>query len=393
MKLKYIMKTLLIEINRTVTSFLAITLMLAVSFALLLFETTTYADYIYRMMYNQSVLSVKSSQLYIINTEYYKIFWTEEETKNYYDFIVGLNNKKEGICSGLYYTSYLNSEELLCISKELISIGKLEDVDGKAIEFTEKNSVAVGYELRDRYPIGSIISDKEHGVEYRVSQILKQNSEWLANSASVGIQPSINLDNFICMDAGANLEANGYINILNASNNSYLYHPTMEKQEADTYIQEYAKSMGIRVYDTISLQEKSKRRLSYAYNSQSVEMLFAINSFLLSVVGQYLAVIINLEYRKQTFGVLLTCKWTKRDVCRMSFMECTLRLILSLCIAIPVSYFAVKNMLGGTASKVFYWVLPVLVLALIINLACNSLIDKKISGYQIKELLGRGNRK
>lgn len=395
MKLRYIIKTLLIEINRFIRSFVATTLMLTISFALILFETTLYADYIYRMIHNQSLLSVDSAQLYIVNTEYYKMFWNEEEMKNYYSFIIGLNSKEDGINSGLYYLGYMNSNiELLCISKELIPIGKLKDIYGKDIEFKDANSVAVGYELKDKYPIGTIIIDEEHGTEYQVNQILERDSKWLGNDASGGLQPSINLDNLILLDADYHLEVSGYLNVINAANNSYLFHPTMKENDVNQYLQIHADGMGIQVYDSVSLQKKSEKMLIYAYNSQSIELLFAIISFILSMVGQYLAVIINMEYRKHFFSVLLACKWTGKDLCRMSIMECSLRLILSLCIAIPVSYFSVKNMLSGTAIEAFRWVLPVLLIILVLfNLICNKLIIHKMNNYQLKEMLVKGKWK
>ena len=96
----------------------------------------------------------------------------------------------------------------------------------------------------------------------------------------------------------------------------------------------------------------------------------------------------NLEYRKTVFGILLACKWTERDIQKLSFMECGLRLILGLAIAIPCSYFAVLNMLSGTAMEAYHWILPILIVIIVLmNLFFNKLIAKKISKYRRKELL------
>lgn len=390
MKGRYLIKTLCLEINRTLGRFFAITIMLGISFSLLLFESAMYLDYIYRLVENQSVLSVDDSRLYIINTEYYKIFWSGEETRNFYTFIHGLNQEQEGICAGLYYTDSLNADiEILCISKELIPIGTLADVDGNPIDFSEKQFVAVGYGLKDQYPVGTILLDKETGEEYQVNQILKKNSEWLANNASGGLQASIKLDDMFLMDANAHLETNGYVNILKGANNSYLYYPATSEEVVKAYVQEQAEQMGIRTYETVSLQEKSLGLLRYAYESDWIELFFSLVCLGLSIVAHYLSVIMNLKYRKYMFGVLLACKWTGRDIQKLSFLECSLHLFLGICIAIPCSYAAVVRVLGGTAIQTFYWILPASVIIFgLFNIADYHLIGRKLRTYRIKELLG-----
>ena len=389
MKLKYLVKTLYLEINRLLGSFVILTIMLGISFSLLIFESAMYLDYIYRIVHNESVLSVDTSQLYLINTEYYKIFWNEEEMKKFYEFIIGLNDEDEGICSGTYYTTYITPDlELLCVSETLLPIGKLSDIDGNDVKFDETNSIVVGYGLKDEYPIGTMILDEEHGVEYRVSQILERDSEWLANDASGGLQGAIKLDDFVLMDTNTHLENSGYVNILNAANNSYLYHSSMTQSELNDFIQKHADSEGIRVYEAVSLRTKTSSKLVYAYRSQSVELFFVLICFLISIIAQYLSVTMNLEYRKTVFGILLACKWTERDIQKLSFMECGLRLILGLAIAIPCSYFAVLNMLSGTAMEAYHWILPILIVIIVLmNLFFNKLIAKKISKYRRKELL------
>lgn len=389
MKVRYLIKTLFLEINRTLGRFLITTIMLGISFSLLLFETTMYLDYIYRIIENQSVLSVEDSRLYIINTEYYKIFWSGEETRSFYEFIHGLNQGQEGICAGLYYTGFLNSDiEILCISKELIPIGTLTDIDGNPIDFSQQQFVAVGYGLKEQYPVGTVILDEETGREYQVNQILQKNSEWLANNASGGLQSSIKLDNMLLMDANTHLETSGYVNVLNGANNSYLYHPTLSEEAVNAYVQEQAEQMGIRTYETVSLQEKSQSLLRYAYKSDWVELLFGIVCLGLSMTAQYLSVVMNLKYRKHMFGILLACKWTGRDIQWMSFLECSLRLVLGFGIAIPCSYAAINNVLGGTAVPTFYWILPVVVIILgLFNMTYYHLIGRKLRTYRIKELL------
>lgn len=387
MKVRYLIKTLLLEINRTLGRFLVTTIMLGISCALLLFETAMYLDYIYRIVENQRVLSVNASQLYIINTEYYKFFWSGEEMGSLHEFVHGLNQGKEGICAGLYYTNSLNSDiEILCISKELIPIGTLTDVDGNPIDFSEKQFVAVGYGLREQYPVGTIIVDEETGREYQVNQILGKNSEWLANNASGGLQTSIKLDDLILMDANTHLETCAYVN---GANNYYLYHPTLSEEAVNAYVQEQAEQKGIRTYATVSLQKKSRSLLRYAYKSDWVELLFVIVCMGLGMTAQYLSVVMNLKYRKHMFGVLLACKWTGRDIRRMSFLECSLRLFLGFCIAIPCSYAAVGNMLGETAVQTFCWILPVVVIVFgLFNMTYHHLIGRKLRDYRIKELLG-----
>lgn len=394
MKIRYIIKTMLIEMNRSVGGLIITILMLTISFSMILFEATVYGDYVYRVVHNQTLLSVDSQQLYNINTEYYKIFWNNEELKNYYAFIMGLNSPENNMRSGMYYPTLLNEEEALCISGELMPIGNLQDIDGAEIDLQNEQSVAVGYELRNKYPIGTIIQDELYGTQYQVEQILAKNSEWLGADASTGIQTSIKLDNAILLDTEGHMEQSGYMDVLNAANNSYFYHPTMSEEEANQYIHEYAASMGIRVYDSMSLRTQTLKKLVEAYRNESVELIFVVTGLALSIVGQYLAVIINLEYRRRNFGVLLASKWTRRDVIKMSVIECSIRIIISLGIAIPVAYNLVKNMSGNSDTESFFWMLPgLLIVVIIFNFCCNRVIHKRVNQYSVRKMLEGRNWK
>lgn len=388
MKVKYIIKTMLIMMNRSAAAFIITILMLAASFTFMLFEAANYMSDIYMMIHNQMLLSVDAEHVYTINTEYYRIFWDGEEMKNFYDFVMGLNNEEEHTVSGMYYRTTIDEKDALCISKELLSIGKLQDVDGKRIEWENDNSVAVGYELRNQYPVGSIIRDEYYGTEYQVTQILKRNSEWLGEAAVTGLETSINLDNLILLDDSMHMQQSYYTDILNAGNNKFFYHPTMNDEEANQYIKEHAERMGIRTYTADSLKTESRERLIYAYKADTIELIFAAVSLVLSMLGQYLAVIINLEYRKHGYGVLLACNWRRRDVVKMSMLECSLRIIVSLCIAVPIAYKLLKDTMSGVAVGAFYWILPVWVIGLaVFNLVCNQVVSKWVNQYSVRKML------
>ncbi len=216
-----------------------------------------------------------------------------------------LNDDAQGISAGIYYLDNINANlEVLGISEEIMKLGKLSDIEGKEIAL-EGNSVAAGYAMKEQYPIGTVITDEESGKEYVVTQILKKDCRWLSSDAVHGAQTAIDLNNMLVINADTDLESGGYINILNAANNAYLYHPTMSREDIDQYIKSHAGKYDIRVYETISIRDKSKQALIYGYKSESVTLFFVIVCFFISLFAQFLLISVNLEYRKYLFGVLL----------------------------------------------------------------------------------------
>lgn len=395
MKLRFILKTLILEINRSMGSFIITAIMLGISLALFYFEAVMYIQPIYRYTVNRSVLSVSDQQLYIINMEYYKMFWSEEETENYYEFIKSLNDDAQGISAGIYYLDNMNANlEVLGISKEIMQLGKLSDIEGKEIVL-ERNSAAVGYAMKEEYPIGTVIIDEESGAEYVVTQILKKDCRWLSSGAVNGVQTAIDLNHMLVINADTDLESGGYLNILNAANNAYLYHSTMSREDINQYIKNHAEKYDIRVYESISLKEKSKQVLLYDYKSESVTLFFAVVCFFISLFAQFLLISMNLEYRKYLFGVLLANGWSGKDIQRFSLMECGIRLLISLCVAIPVSFLFIKNLLiFQTYADSFYHLLPFfLVITMLLYVSYHKWIVNRLSNYKIKKLLEGENRR
>lgn len=395
MKLRFILKTLVLEINRSLGRFMITAIMLGIALALFCFEAVMYMEPVYRQTMNRSVLSVSDKHLYVLNTEYYKMFWSEDETRNYYEFIRGLNDEEHDISAGIYYLGNMNTDiEILGISKEIMRLGKLSDIEGNDIVL-EGNCAAVGYDMRDQYPIGTVILDAEHGEEYVVTCILQKDSKWLASDAVHGVQTATDLNHMVVLDADTDLASGGYINILNAANNACLYCPTMSREDINQYVKNHAEEYGIRIYETISLRDKSKQQIMDGYKSESVILFFVIICFCISLFAQFLLISVNLEYRKYMFGVLLANGWSGKDIRRLSFMECGIRLIISLCIAVPVSFLLVRDLLFiQTYADSYYHLLPFLLLFLmLLNIGYYKWIANQFSKYEIKKLLEGENRR
>lgn len=390
MKIKYILKVTLLEINQHLANFIITTVMLGISFALMFLAQTRMLDYGYQIIKNQSLLSVPASQLYIIDCMYYMIFPTAETAQSFYDFICSLNDEERGIRAGFYCEGELNDTvPIFCVSEELLPVGRLRDLEGNEIVFADEYDAAVGYGLREQYPIGSRIWDESAGREYVISQVLKPGSEWLAKDASGGMQSSQLLDDAILIRLNAHAESHLQSDLLNSSNTFYCYHPTMSEEEMDAYIHEKAETYGIKVYQTVSLQKKVWRHLQDMPRYYSVDMGLVIVLFAVSLIAIRLSTVISNDYKKRMFGILLSCGWTGRDIQIMSWLECGGRLSISLLLGLSGSYYWIQSSLGETAIRAYWLGFPFMILfAGIVGYLCARQPIRQLRTLKPKELIG-----
>lgn len=391
MKLKYILKVTLLEINQHLANFLITTVMLGISLGLMFIAQTQVVDYGYRLFRNQSLLSVPASQLYIINNEYYLAFPTVEFAQNFYDFIYSLNDEEKGIRAGFYNTFELNDNvTLFCISEELLPLGRLRDLEGNEIVFTDKYSAAVGYDLREQYPIGSRIPDEGSGEEYVVTQILRKDSEWLPQFAYNGAAREMTLDDKVLINLNTHAETYVHLDVLSSSNSYYCYHPAMSEAEMNAYVQEQAEAYGLRIYYTVSLQKKVWNQIKALPYDHSVDMGLILILFVVSVIAIRLSTMISNDYKKRMFGILLSNGWTRRDIRRMAWLESGGRFLLSLLLALTGSYYWVMKISGGGTTINAYWLgVPVMVvLAVLVGYLCSHYPIQMLGSLKPKDLIG-----
>lgn len=391
MKLKYILKVTLLEINQHLANFVITTVMLGISLGLMFIAQTQVVDYGYRLFRNQSLLSVPASQLYVINNDYYLFFSTKEFAQNYYDFIYSLNDEEKGIRAGFYHTFELNDEiTLFCISEELLPVGRLRDTEGNEIVFTDKYSAAVGYDLREQYPIGSRIPDEGSGKEYVVTQILRKDSEWLPQMADNGAAREMTLDDKVLINLNTHVETYVYQDVLSSSGSYYCYHPVMSEAEMNAYVQKQAEAYDIRIYYTVSLQKKVWNQIKALPHDHSVDIGLILVLLVVSVIAIRLSTIISNDYKKRMFGILLSNGWTRRDIQRMAWLESGGRFGLSLLLALLGSYYWVMKIYGGGTTINAYWLgLPVMVaLAALAGYLCSRYPIRMLGSLKPKDLIG-----
>lgn len=394
MKIRYILKITGMEINQHLGNFVITTLMLGLSFGLLFISFTMLGQYGYKLIKNQSMLSVPASQLYIIDLDYYKFFPSVEGVQQLYEFIYSLNDEEQGIQAGLSYPAILNEDiEVFCISKELLPVGKLKDIQGNAITLAEEGKVAVGYELGLRYPVGSQIVDETSGNVYEVTQILKPGCEWLPPSAGTGgLQTAANLDNCLLMDVDAHLKTNGYMSMLATSDTIYCYHSELNEEEINAYIDQKAAAYGVQVYYTISLEKSAWEQLVSVPRTYSVDLGLIGILFIISVIAIFISILISNDYKKRMFGILFACGWTGRDIRIMTWLESSGRVVLALLGGLVGSYAYIINAYGledAVIIQTYFILMPIMILfAAGFLMLCSNWSIRRLIVQKPKELIG-----
>lgn len=389
MKNRYILKTLILEDERFLFRYVVFIIMIAVVSFFSFYEVSFLINYPMKMWENQKCLSISTSDLYQINFEYYKMFHTDEEVQEIYDFIEGINNQNTK--AGVFFYSDFNEEtQVLCISESLLYASRLKNEKDEEISFDTPKSVIVGYSLKKQYPLGTIVCDEISGQKYIVSDYLKKGSYWLDTDAVSGTHTYVKLDDKMVISLKDRFSDFRYTEVINGLNSAYCYSNTLNYNELSNYVEELADKYGIIIYPLCSLKERNKKIQRYSYSNALIEVTCLIVCILLTLSSKIIYLFIDFQHKKVFYGKLLVCGWTRVDLMKMVFISYGSQVILGTFIGVLLGYnWISKHMEVGNMLYVSsYTFVFVFILGVFETVIYSILFLKKISKMQVVQMNG-----
>lgn len=395
MKIIFLLKNLYLQCFYHAKFFLLTTVLLAVSYAVLMTSLTAIVPLLGSKMIWKAVSDEGMDNVYKINMwEYYV---TGIFDRSSLELLLSDINEIDGIKgAGLYFPDSVFSagerEDTLFVSEELLQLFPLKNVEGDVCSFPGSGTevpVFAGYGLQEQYPVGTVFCVSD--VTCRVVEVLEKNSIWLAGKTNYG--ELMSLDNMFVMGVGYSKQLRDTTGCgdlgFGLDNFYYFLEPDADREKIQQAVIQAAREEKLRIYDTYLLEE--------AVDSAIMEMLkepeYYLMPFLLIIIStviMLLSAVLNVSIRKRNIGVMYTIGYSGRDIARIFTMENALKLLLGIMIAL-VYYMKVMNQYLGSENciSLIWYVLPVAVLVALLMLYIGDRASLKyIRNINLAEVIG-----
>lgn len=342
-----------------------------------------------------NVFSVDTKNVYSINMWQYGAFHRSGKTK--IPLFLEKIKDIEGIeGSGSCYLSTINYQEeesennLFIISSSLLCMTDKKDIDGQELSLTYQNGIypaIVGYELKDQYPIGSviIIAEGEKRRRYVVSQILEKGSKWM--DTYMGGTQYINLDTKVIIDYNDIIkdEPEAISNGLN--NICFVINEDADREQVIEEVIKAGQECGLSIYRMKSLKD--------IYASDLRDLLEEKDTFVmplvligLSIIAMVVSSMINIYTRRKGIGGLYISGYSRSNIGFMFLIENVF--IAAIAVAISSAYWSIKQQEFFAIGDVSYmWLItPCLILVAILVVAVSSIFPlMRINRFSPAELV------
>lgn len=394
-KIKYIISSTVIWMCSRKKDVAMSLLMFSISFLVLGYALLIMLPNCFISMMASNVFRVDIQNIYRINMWQYKVSQINETAK--IPLFLERIKDIEGIeASGSCYLSTADYDEgeaennLFIISSSLLYMTDKKDIEGRELSLTSQEEpcpAIVGYELKDKYPIGSVIVLAENGkrTKYVVSQILEKGSKWM--DADMDGTQYINLDTRIMI---------AYDNILNETPSfisnglnsiCFVMNEAADREYVMEKVVEAGQECGISICGIKNLKD--------IYASDLKDLLEEKDTFimpfiliLLSITAIIVSSMINIHTRRREIGGLYISGYSRANIASMYLIEN----IFTAAIAVSVSsaYWNIKQRDFFSMSDVSYmWlVTPCLILFAVIVSAISSVFPLiRINRFSPPELV------
>lgn len=305
-------------------------IMLAIGFAVIGYSLMTYCTYNYPEQQSKKVLSYDTDNVYKIDTYLMLGLPDLDNMKLIIEFCSSLGQIDGVKANGAYYLQedYVTGIGKLYMSSSITSLCNLKDSDGRTINLESQDSnkgiAAVGVNLADEYPVGSIYYDVDSECEYLISAIISEESSWLADQ--LNDETTIVLDDVIVLDLDTFMENGNLYLFMNAVTNMYF---VADSDAVCDEVYKMADEMGLKLNGIHSLKQIFKINAADAmYYANEVYLMPAI-LFVASLVAIWISIMMTMIVNKQDIGIMLSNGMTRLNIVMMIICENIIKCIFA----------------------------------------------------------------
>lgn len=376
MKLHYLLKSTLNQIQCRKGIFFLSTLLICTAFLVIGYQSIIVGSVYYQKNTVKDIVAERIENVYFINLLKYKQP-TSEDASNLIRLMHDLSQikgiKKAGLYTNEGFPDGIGLPKDIMISEDLISLCNLTDIYGNPITFSNegsKKSVAVGYNLRDKYPLGYEFHDEAYGYDYIVTQIMEPGSRWLTRYDSFN-ELFISLDTVIAVEATPFLKADPFLTGGIASTFCYIVDQQADREQVEQNVKDLASSYDINIYSCVNIPERLKLNQKDLFEDSAIFYL-AFGILALAIIAVVVSSMINIFLRKKSIGILYANGYTKKDMKSIFILENVIKIVISFLFAYGFWTINEKNINCADIS-IIQMMLPQLITGTVLLIVISSI--------------------
>lgn len=350
----------LYQIFKKPWTFIITTAMLITGLIISFYSFLVYGSYHYPTRQAQKVLTYSIADVYKINFGITMLGLHSDDVEQVNRLFEELGNVKGVEAWGGYYTEYDNLATKLYISPSLMGLCDMRNQENKRLTFSDNGEnknygeAFVGADLAEVYPVGSIYCDMENDCEYRVVDVIKEDSKWLSEDLYGG--SATVLDDVIVLDLNYNISRHGNeINIANACNNLLAVGSGDNIKEDISDITAHA---GVDIDGVISLRQLysayEKEAMDNAGESYMLPFILLFSAIVVSVITSKMSVMTN----KRDYGIMLSNGFTKVNIAGIILTENIMKCICAFLVCIlywKIQYINMDDFARKLYDDMLFW--------------------------------------
>lgn len=406
MKVGYLFQNAFRQILSRKAMFLLSMILLCITFLIIIYQTLIVGIFFYQKHVVKDIVAENQEDVLVLDFGKY-MMPTNEDIQALNKFGILMKDVEGLKYSGVCYEGGIDGvdEEVMAISAELCSLCQLKNLKGNAPSFIDvdkkkalpgsrrderktdgKQSVLVGYNLRNDYPIGYSFTDQMTGTEYVVTDILQEGSRWFEGRLQYG-ELEIELDDCLIVDEDVRLkQVDDRLTGLAAF--IYVKEPEADADQIKGAVISLAKECGLDLYNARSIKKILEKNKQSVFDD-SIEYYLVVIMLILAVVVAIVCSMINVFLRKNSIGIMYAVGYSIRDVQGMVLLENVIK--IGVAFVVSYAYWHVNEMelYGGVKMPILSYMLPWLMIGMVFIIWISSILPiRQLSKMYPATLIG-----
>lgn len=199
------------------------------------------------------------------------------------------------------------SGEIMYVDKEICMLSEIKSsITNKAIALETGNDnigIAVGDDLKDKMPIGSIWIDDYSGVNYQVTDYIKKNDEWFVSQVINGEGIQILNTTIVAEMTTQMSDEDKMFRGYSFMNNVFLITDKYDKEQLKEIIFQYGDKHNLSVYvnSVAELEDIYINENKYYFAQINLQAIIFV---VMSVIGLYIQIILSFESHRNMFDIM-----------------------------------------------------------------------------------------
>ena len=347
------------------------TIMLGIGFAVMYYAMLIYAFFHYQEIQAKKLLSYDIEDTFFIRHSTIYSSLSNEELENIIGFIEEVDDLDGIDAHGMFYVmeNYEADTQEFFISENLTSLCELNNIYDEKVSFVsgdkEYGYAAVGYNLSDDYPIGSIYVSSDGTKKYIITDILKKGTEWIPERNGDSV---IKLDNMIMLDLDYNSTVS--LDILNGLESWYFVSDDKTTRQE---ILRLANEYDVELYGVYNVKDRYEKYSELSMDSYGEMYFFPFFIYVAAVVSIIISTMTVIYTEHIDLGIFLANGFSKIELMIIMILQGVIKCLFATLVSVMIWLINLKKMAGAFAVLAIE-LMPIYVLLSLLTIVFVSII-------------------